>query len=219
MENHMPRYTKGEEVFNMVSHIVGGGLGLVAMFFCVIIAAYSQNIWGVAGGLVYGMSMVFLFTMSSLYHGLSPGSKAKRVFRVLDHCAIFVLIAGTYTPILLGRFREAYPSDAWTIFALVWGMAALGIVFNAVNLRRFIKLSLVCYLVMGWAIMFRVDRMLGVLGGYFFGLILAGGILYSLGVIFYILGHRKKYMHSVFHVFVVAASVSHSVAIAVFIMP
>ena len=214
-----PKYTKGEEIFNMVSHIVGGGLGIVALLVCVIVAAFAQHIWGVIGGLVYGFSVVLLFTMSSLYHGLRPGSTAKRVFRVLDHCTIFVLIAGTYTPIVLGRFREVYPVDAWVIFGLIWGIAAIGIALNSINLRKFMKVSLVCYLVMGWVIVFRIDRLISVLGQQFFTLILAGGILYTIGVVFYALGRRKKYMHSVFHLFVLVASVLHSIAIAVFVMP
>ncbi|MCL1994816.1 MAG: hemolysin III family protein [Defluviitaleaceae bacterium] len=214
-----PKYTKSEEIFNMVSHIVGGGLGFVALIFCVIIAAYNHHRWGVVGGIVYGLSAMLLFTMSSVYHGLPTGRFAKRVFRVLDHCTIFVLIAGTYTPILLGRFREVYPIDAWVLFGLVWTIAIVGIVLNAVSLRRFMKISLIMYLALGWVAVFRINRLLEVLGPAFFVLIGIGGVLYSVGAIFYVVGRKKKYMHSVFHIFVVAASVIHSVAIALFIMP
>lgn len=218
MSNYMPRYTLAEERFNMVSHIVGGGLGIVALLFCVIVAAYNQHIWGVAGGIVYGFSVVLMFTMSSLYHGLRVGL-SKRVFRILDHCTIYVLIAGTYTPILLGRFREVYPTDAWIIFSIIWGIAAVGILLNAINLRKFLKISVAIYLIMGWLMVFRINRLVSVLGLPFFILILSGGILYTIGVIFYAMGKSKKYMHSVFHIFVVAASIIHSVAIATFIMP
>lgn len=214
----MPKYTKNEERFNMISHIVGGGLGVVALIACVIVAAYNQNIWGIASGIIYGFSVVALFTMSSIYHGLNIGLP-KRVFRILDHCTIFFLIAGTYTPILLNRFREAYPFDAWLIFSIIWGLAVLGIILNAVNLRRFMVFSLICYLGMGWMVVFRIGPMMEVLGAPFFVLLLAGGALYTIGVLFYVLGRKKKYMHSVFHLFVIAASILHSVAIAVFIMP
>ena len=214
----MPTYTRGEERFNMISHIVGGGLGVVALLVCVIIAAYNQNIWGVVSGLVYGFSAILLFTMSSIYHGLSLGLP-KRVFRVLDHCTISVLIAGTYTPILLTGFREAYPVYAWAIFAAVWGLAIVSVALNAVNLRRFQIFSIVSYLVMGWMAMLRIDQLIEVLGQTFFTLILAGGIMYVVGLLFYVLGKRKKYMHSVFHVFVIVGFVLHSIAIAMYAMP
>ena len=212
-----PMYTRNEERFNMITHIVGGGLGLVALLFCVILAAYNQNTWGIASGLVYGFSVILLFTMSSIYHGLNIGLP-KRVFRIFDHCTIFVLIAGTYTPILLTGFREAYPVDAWVLFGIVWGLAVLGIVLNAINVRRFMVFSIICYLGMGWMIVFRINPLIEVLGVPFFVLILIGGLLYTVGVLFYALGRRKKYMHSIFHLFVIAASVLHSIAIAAFVM-
>ena len=213
----MPLYTRGEERFNMITHIVGGGLGVVALLFCVIVAAYNRNMWGVASGLVYGFSMILLFTMSSIYHGLHIGLP-KRVFRILDHCTIYVLIAGTYTPVLLTHFREAYPIEAWTIFSIIWGLAIIGITLNAVDLKRFMVFSVICYLGMGWAAIIRINQLIEVLGVPFFVLILIGGILYTIGVLFYALGRRKKYMHSIFHLFVIAASILHSVAIAVFVM-
>ena len=211
-------YSHGEERFNMITHIVGGGLGVVALLFCVIVAAYHQNMWGVVSGLIYGFSVILLFTMSSIYHGLRLGLP-KRVFRIFDHCTIFILIAGTYTPILLNRFREVYPLDAWVIFSIIWGLAVLGIILNAVNMKRFMAFSIVCYLGMGWTAIFRIGRLVEVLGAPFFTLILLGGILYTVGVLFYAVGKRKKYMHSVFHLFVIAASILHSVAIAAFVMP
>lgn len=213
----MPLYTKGEERFNMITHIVGGGLGVVALLFCVIVAAYNQNMWGIVSGLIYGFSVVLLFTMSSIYHGLRLGL-SKRVFRILDHCTIYVLIAGSYTPILLTHFREAYPLDAWVLFSIIWGLAILGIVLNSINLNRFIILSVFCYLGMGWAAIFRINQLISVLGAPFFTLILIGGILYTVGVLFYVMGRHKKYMHSIFHLFVIVASILHSVAIATFVM-
>jgi len=212
-----PRYTKGEEIFNMVTHIVGGGLGLVALLVCVTIAAFAQNIWGVVSAFIYGVSVILLFTMSSVYHGLNIG-RAKKVFRVLDHCTIFILIAGTYTPVLLIGFREYYPVQAWTMFGIIWGLAIIGITLNAIDLKRFLVFSLVCYVGMGWIAIFRINQLISVHGGAFLALILAGGIVYTFGVIFYVLGKKKKYMHGVFHLFVNVASILHSVAIAVFLM-
>ncbi|MCL1861972.1 MAG: hemolysin III family protein [Defluviitaleaceae bacterium] len=211
-------YTKGEERFNMISHIVGGGLGLVALLFCVIIAAYSHNAMGVLSGLIYGFCVILLFTMSSIYHGLGIG-KPKRIFRVLDHCTIYLLIAGTYTPIVLTEFRNVYPVDAWVMFGLIWGFALIGMTLTAINRSRFKYFALACYLGMGWMAVFRINRLIYVLGAPFFILILIGGALYTLGVLFYVIGKKKKYMHSVFHLFVNAASILHSVAIATFVMP
>jgi len=213
----LPKYTRGEELFNMITHIVGGGLGLVALLACVIVAAFNQNAMAVVSGAVYGFSVILLFTMSSIYHGLKVGLP-KRVFRILDHCTIYVLIAGSYTPILLNAFREYYPRDAWILFGLIWGFAVLGITLSAINLKKFAVFAICCYLGMGWAAVFRIGPLMRVLGTPFFTLILIGGILYTVGVIFYVLGRKKKYMHSVFHIFVIAASVIHSVAIATFVM-
>ena len=214
----LPLYTRSEELFNMITHIVGGGLGLVAMIACVIVSALHHNVWGIVSGCVYGFCVILLFTVSSIYHGLRI-EFPKRVFRVIDHCTIFVLIAGTYTPIMLNQFRSAYPLDAWVIFGAIWGLAVLGIVLNSIDMHRFKAFSLVCYLAMGWLIIFRIDRLIEVLGSAFFVMILIGGVLYTIGALFYVIGRRKKFMHSVFHLFVNLASILHSVAIAVFLMP
>ncbi|MCL1849266.1 MAG: hemolysin III family protein [Clostridiales bacterium] len=214
----LPTYTRGEELFSMITHIVGGGLGLVAMIACVIVAAFHHNVWGVVSGCIYGFCVILLFTMSSIYHGLRV-ELPKRVFQIIDHCTIFVLIAGTYTPIVLSQFRRIYPGDAWVMFSVIWALAVTGIVLNSIDLKRFKTFSLVCYLGMGWMAVFKIDRLVEVLGAPFFIMILTGGILYSIGVVFYVWGKKKRFMHSVFHLFVNAASILHSVAIIVFVMP
>jgi len=214
---NLPAYTVGEERFNMITHITGGGLGLVAMLACVIVAAYNRNGWGVTSGIIYGCTVILLFTMSSLYHGLKR-ELPKRVFRILDHCTIYLLIAGTYTPVVLNRFRMEYPIDAWVVFGVIWGLAILGITLTAINRKRFAAFALVCYLGMGWMAVFRISRLVEVLGVTFFVLLIVGGVLYTVGVIFYAVGKKIKYMHSIFHLFVNAASIVHSVAIAAFVM-
>ena len=204
----------------MVSHIVGGGIGITAFLTCIIVAAYNQNIWGVVSGAVYGFTLILLFAMSSIYHGL-PAGIPKKIFQVLDHCTIFILIAGTYTPILLNRFREAYPLEAWVIFAVIWGLAALGIILNAIDLKRFKLFSIICYLGMGWLIVFSAQKVIAVLGERFFIFLLLGGIFYTAGAVFYLAGkaRNKKYMHCVFHIFVDIAALMHFLGIAIYIMP
>ena len=147
-DRDMPVYSKGEEIFNMVSHIVGAVLGIVAIILCSIFAALNHNPYGVASGLVYGFSLILLYTMSSVYHGLSKNLFAKRVFQVLDHCMIFVMIAGCYTPFTLCTIREASPAWGWGIFGVIWGIAILGITLNSIDIKYFKKFSMICYLVM-----------------------------------------------------------------------
>lgn len=214
----LPSYTKGEEIFNMVSHIAGVGLGVVALLTCVIVAAYNQNVWGIVSGAIYGFALILLFTASSLYHGLTA-ELPKKVFQVIDHCTIFILISGTYTPILLNKYREEYPFEAWVMFSVVWGFAILGIVLNAIDLKRFKTFSMICYLEMGWLVIFRFNKLLDVIGSTFFVFLLVGGVFYTSGAILYVIGKKKKYMHSVFHLFVVAAALMHFLGIAIFIMP
>ena len=120
----LPVYTKGEEIFNMVTHIIGGVLGIVAIVLCSIMA---NSAYGVISGVIFGVSMLVLYTMSSIYHGLNPNLKGKKVFQVLDHCTIFLLIAGSYTPFALCTLREYNASTGWLIFGVIWGVAILGI--------------------------------------------------------------------------------------------
>ena len=123
----LPTYTKGEEIFNMTSHIVGGVLGIVATTLCVIMAALHNNVYGIVSGAIYGVTMILLYTISSIYHGLSPKRMSKKVFQVLDHCSIFILIAGSYTPVALCTIRSVSILHGWLIFGIIWGAAALGI--------------------------------------------------------------------------------------------
>ncbi|MCL1796002.1 MAG: hemolysin III family protein [Clostridia bacterium] len=202
----------------MASHAAGGGLGLIMLLSCVIVAAYHRNIAGIVTGCIYGCSILLLFTMSSIYHGLKHGT-AKRVFQVLDHCMIYLMIAGTYTPVLLCAYRLEYPASAFSILGIVWGLAALGITLTSIDLQKFRKIAMGCYLGMGWCIVFQLRRMLGVYGTRLFVLLLIGGVLYTGGVVFYAIGGKKKYMHSVFHIFVNVATVLQFFGIVVYVMP
>ena len=209
----LPLYTQGEEIFNMVSHIVGGAVGLTAVTLCVIFAALHHNVYGVVGSAIYGGSMVILYTMSSIYHGLKPELMAKKVFQVIDHCSIFLLIAGTYTPITLSALRPDNPVLGWTIFGIIWGAAALGITLNAIDIKAYKVFSAICYIVMGWCIVFAWKPTVAALGTGGIVFLLTGGISYTIGALFYYFLKKKKYMHSVFHLFVVIGSILHFFAI------
>ncbi len=213
----LPNYTKGEEVFNMVTHIVGGGLGIIYLIISVLIGAFNRNPWAIVSACIYGFSTVTLFTMSSVYHGLRAGL-AKKVLQVLDHCTIYFMIAGTYTPITLCAMRERYPFIAWTVFGLVWALASLGITLTAIDIKKYEKFAMICYLLMGWSIIFAYKQAIRSIGRDGFILILAGGILYSIGAVLYRVGIKKKYIHSVFHIFVDLASVAQFLGIALYVL-
>lgn len=217
-DRKLPDYTKGEEIFNMVSHIAGGALGIVALVVCVTKAAMMSNVWGVVSSAIYGASLIMLYTMSSVYHGVRHEG-AKKVLQILDHCTIYFLIAGTYTPILLCAVRRVDPVTAWGLFALVWGCAALATVFTAIDLKKYSVFSMICYLGMGWCIVFAVDPMLksAELTGIIW-LLLTGGISYTVGAILYGIGKNHRYMHSVFHLFVVLGSLLHFFFILFYIL-
>lgn len=213
----LPTYTKGEEVFNMTSHIVGGVLGIVAVVLCVIFASIRGNVYGIVSGAIYGVTMIVLYTMSSLYHGLSPKTNAKKVFQVLDHCSIFLLIAGSYTPFALCTIREVDPVAGWTIFGVIWALAVLGIVLNAIDIKKFKVFSMICYLAMGWCIIIKAS-ILPVLGINGLILLVSGGIVYTIGAILYGVGKKHKYMHSIFHLFILAGSILQFFCILLYVM-
>ena len=213
----LPDYTRGEEIFNMISHIVGGGFGVLALVLSVIVAALHGNVWGVVGCAVYGSTMIILYTMSSLYHGLKR-EMPKKVLQVLDHCTIYYLIAGTYTPILLSAIRPISPGWAWAIFGVVWGFAALGTVFTAIDLKKYGKFAMVCYIGMGWCVVFAVKPTIQALPLPGLLYLLAGGIAYTVGAVIYGLGHKARYVHSVFHLFVVAGSVLQFICILFYVI-
>ena len=214
----LPSYTKGEEIFNMVSHIIGGVAGIVTIVLCSIFAAIHKNPYGIISGVIFGTSMVFLYTMSSIYHGLSPKLNSKKIFQILDHCAIFVLIAGSYTPFALCTLREYSISLGWWIFGIIWGVAILGIILNSIDLKRFKIFSMICYLVMGWCIVFKINLLPSLLGMPGFILLLAGGIVYTIGALLYGLGKRYKYIHSMFHICVFIGNLLHMLCVLLYVI-
>ena len=214
----LPTYTKGEEIFNMVSHIVGGAFGIVATVLCIVFAAVHGNGYGVVSGAIYGTTMILLYTMSSIYHGLKSTGTAKKVFQVIDHCSIFLLIAGSYTPFALCTFREYNTALGWVIFGIIWAFAVLGIVLNSIDLKKYKVFSMICYLAMGWCIIIKASllpQLLGITGTV---LLVLGGIAYTVGAIFYGLGKKRKYRHSIFHLFILLGSILQFFTILLYVM-
>ena len=211
-DRKLPDYTTGEEIMNMVTHIVGGALGLVALALCVLRAAGQGQPLRVIGCALYGVSIVALYTVSSVYHGLRPGM-AKKVLQVIDHCTIYFLIAGTYTPILLSLFVPVYPLIGWGLLAVEWGLTALAVTLTAIDLKKYTVFSMICYIGMGWGIVFFLPQTLELMTLPGFSLLLAGGIAYTIGAIFYGIGAKKHWIHSVFHIFVVIGSLLQFLAI------
>ncbi len=213
----LPDFTRGEEIFNMVTHIVGGGLAIGMLVVLLLTSALHGNPWAVVSSALYGGALVIMFTVSSVYHGLYR-SVSKKVMRIIDHCDIYFLIAGTYTPILLVSIRPHYPLAAWGIFALEWGFAAVAVVLNAVDMIKYKTFSMICYIGMGWGVILVLRQTLECMGAEGFMWLLAGGIAYTIGAVIFGIGTKVKYLHSVFHIFVNVASVLQFIAIAGFVI-
>ena len=201
----------------MVSHIVGGGFGVIALVTCLAVAILHHNAWAIVSAAIYGGAMITLYTMSSVYHGLKA-PMAKKVMQVLDHCTIYFLIGGTYTPILLCCIRLTHPAWAWVLFGVVWGLAAMATVFTAIDLKKYNALSMICYIGMGWCIVLAADVALKTIPLPGLLWLLAGGIAYTVGAVLYGLGKKMRYMHSIFHLFVVAGSILQFVCIIGYIL-
>lgn len=214
----LPNYSKENEIFNYVTHIIGGAVGIVALVLCVIKGALNHSAYAVVGGSIFGASMITMYTISSVYHGLSPRLKAKKVMQILDHCTIFVLIAGTYTPIALCNIREYNTALGWSIFGVVWGAAVLGIVFNSIDLKKYKKFSMICYIMMGWCVIVIADKIPMFFTKEAFLLILGGGIVYTIGAILYGVGKKHLKMHGIFHICTIIASIMHFFAIYLYVM-
>lgn len=203
-------YTKGEEIFNAVSHIVGGAFGLVAWIVLCVFAYPSAG--NVAASSVFAASVIVLYTMSALYHFL-PDGRAKGVFRIFDHCTIFLLIAGTYTPyctIALGGTKIGL----LTLIA-EWALAAAGITMNAISMNnKAVKtISMILYVAMGWLIMFSFRQLYGLISPASLWLLLSGGIVYTAGIIFFAFGKKVRYFHSIWHLFDLAGTALHFTSI------
>ncbi|HOR02386.1 MAG TPA: hemolysin III family protein [Candidatus Syntrophosphaera sp.] len=194
----------GEEIANSITHGTGVGLSIAALVILVVFAARKGDTWKIASFSVYGATLIILYLASTLYHAIThPG--LKRFFRVLDHCSIFLLIAGTYTPVTIGVMRGAW---GWTLFGVIWALAIVGINLKIFALDRRKKLSLLIYLLMGWMIVIAVKPLLSYLEPASLIWLFVGGACYTLGIIFFVL-KKLPFAHSVWHLFVLGGSICH----------
>lgn len=207
----LPKYKLGEELLNSISHGIGVGLSIAALILGLIKADSGIAIFSV---LVYSISSIMLYLVSCLYHSFKHNN-AKRVFRIIDHCTIYLLIAGTYTPICLLKLPSP---TSYIIFTTVWLIALIGIILNAIDLKKFKVVSMILYLVAGWCIIFSIKTLWASMNHIGILLVLVGGILYTVGAILYGVGKKKRYMHSVFHIFCILASISFFISIYLFVL-
>lgn len=215
-DNSLPKYTKGEEIFNAVTHIVGGGFGIIFLVIGVVFAHLYSTAAGIASMYIYGICMIITYTMSSVYHFLRR-NRAKKVFRIFDHCSIFLLIAGTYTPYCLVTLANE-PAWGYSLFSVVWALSILGIVLNAVNMHKWKVLSMVLYFALGWCVIFAAVPLFKHLSLNGFWWLLAGGLAYTIGGIFFAFGRKVKYMHSIWHLFILAGSIFQFVSILFYVI-
>ena len=200
----------------MVTHISGGGLAIIGSVFCIAAACRLGGWANILGAVIYCVSMVGVYTMSSIYHGLRAGT-AKKVMQVLDHCAIYFLIAGTYSPILITGFLPLFPEIGWALLLLQWGLTALAVTLTAIDLKKYTIFSMVCYIFMGWSIIFFLPQAMQALTTPGFYLVLAGGIAYTVGAILFGLGKKLPWMHATFHIFVILGSLLQYFAIVIYL--
>lgn len=211
----LPNYTLGEELISSISHGVGALLSIAALLLCIIFAVKNGSVVAIVSSCIYGTSLIILYLMSCLYHALAR-NRAKKVFRVFDHCSIFLLIAGTYTPFLLITIGGI---KGIIMMFIMWAAAITGIVLNAINLEKYDKMSFVLYLIMGWMIVFSFKQLLTNLPTPGFILLLIGGIVYTIGAVIYAIGDDKiKYLHSIWHFFVLGGSIFQFFTILLYVI-
>lgn len=209
-------YTAGEEIFNSVSHGVGALCSAAALALLIVRAVIEGNHYSVAGAIVYGISLIILYSMSTVYH-IVRTKRAKAVLRIFDHCSIYLLIAGTYTPYTMRMVSLGY-KIGWVIFGFIWGSAVLGIVINSISIEKFKKISTACYILMGWGIVAAMKTLIAAVAKPGIILLFIGGIVYTAGAVFYVL-KQYRYTHSVWHLFVLAGSIFHYFSILIYVLP
>ena len=222
-EIKIPKYSLAEELLNSISHGLGAVFGIVALVLMLIKAAPTGDPFRIVSSIVYGLSLIILFTISCVYHALGK-NKGKKVLRVLDHDMIYILISGTYTPYMLVALR---PYNVWNLgtgtvayamFAFVWVCCIVGAVFNSINIHKYRALSMICYLLSGWTVVIALFVLWNIITPAGVLLLLGGGIVYTIGAVLYGIGGKRKYFHSIFHLFVLAGAVLMFISIYCFVL-
>ena len=201
------------ERFNGISHLVGAALALAGMVVLVVSASLQGDVWKIVSFSIYGASLFLLYTLSTLYHSLR--GRAKQIFRKLDHVAIYLLIAGTYTPFTLVTLRGAW---GWTLFGIIWSLAIVGIIVDSLHKEGSRAIQMVIYLLMGWLILVAMYPLIQALPKGGLVLLVLGGVFYTSGMIFYALDDRMNHAHGIWHLFVLAGSISHYLAVLFYIL-
>lgn len=221
-DRKLPTYTRGEDVFNMTSHIIGAIFGIIVFLLCLIKSIPTKDSFTIMAAIIYGISFIELYVMSSIYHGLKTTNnkliRKKKIMQIVDHCSIYILIAGSYTPYALISFREYDLVYGWALFAFVWGIALIGIILDSIDLRKFRVISKVFYFTMGWIIIFRINILPMLITWPGTILLLLGGITYTIGSIFFAIGMKKKWFHSIFHIFILISSILQFLSIYLYVL-
>lgn len=204
VEKFVSQYTPGEEIANSITHAIATGLSIAALVVLIVSAVSGGDAWHIVSFSIFGSTLILLYLASTLYHAI-PAARAKRILKTLDHSAIFLLIAGTYTPFMLVSLRGPV---GWTIFGVIWGLAVTGIILKCCCVYRFKRLSLAIYLGMGWLCVLVGRDIYASLSPTSLILLALGGLAYTLGVIFYV-WKRLPYNHAIWHLFVIAGSTLH----------
>lgn len=199
----IPKYTLGEELVNSISHGIGAGLSIAALVLCLVKA---NNAYSIVSTAIYGSIMIVLYVISCIYHALSPRIKGKKVLRVIDHCNVFLMLAGTYMPICLSLLNGAL---GWIVFSIVWIITIIAIILNGINVDKYQLASVICHLLLGWGSLMIINPLIKASSLHAVLILITGGILYTVGSIIYGLGRKIPYMHSVFHFFVIGGSIFH----------
>ncbi len=202
-KNTIPNYTLAEELINAISHGIGAGLAIAAL---VLLCVRAHSAIGIVSGVIYASIMIVLFVISCIYHSLSPKLKGKKVLRVIDHANVLLMVAGTYTPICLALIKGGL---GWLMFCIVWAITLFSVVLNCIDVDKYQLAEVLSCLVIGWGSLLLINRLLQVCPIPGLVLLIVGGVVYSIGAILYAAGNKVKYMHSVFHFFVLGGAILH----------
>ena len=209
MATKIKSQTSLEERFNSLSHGITAVMGIAGLVILIVFGVQSDKDWSLFSGLVYGCSLLLLYTFSALYHGLR-NKKIKHLFKILDHCGIYLLIAGTYTPVVLISIGGL---TGWIYFGIQWGMALFGIILKIFYTGKYNLISTLMYALMGWVIIFKIELVKTILAPTPYCLLLCGGLAYTVGIAFYLLDYRMKFSHFTWHLFVILGSILHYIMI------